>query len=179
MKNLHSWSYIHCTVWECGKFVLIRTVWCSRYKGFFLTYYLNTMQQKIVYLFQIASMGLNSISDHRWYPNVVSTKEWQTIETQLSISQDSCSYQILRPSEIFTVQTHSNMESVWLLFMIKIQKAVNSDVIYSCTCCLKAYCILIFIYFVPSHTGSVVGRCFQWWRIHVSQFWCLIWRNVG
>lgn len=29
------------------------------------------------------------------------------------------------------------------------------------------------------YTGPVVGRCFQWWRIHDSHIWCFIWRNVG
>ena len=157
---------------------VIRTMWCSRYKWFFLTYYRNTMQQNLrlsIPCFHGSEFNNRLQMTSKCGKNKRVTDNWGTAKYftgQVFIPN-------LMSAEIFIVQTHSNMESVWLPFMIKMLKAVNGDIIYSWTCWLKAYYILIFTYFVPSHTGSVVGRCFQWWRIHVSQFWCLIWRNVG
>lgn len=157
---------------------VIRTMWCSRYKWFFLTYYPNTMQQNLhlsIPCFYGSEFNNRSQMTSKCGKNKRVTDNWGTAKYftgQVFIPN-------LMSAVIFIVQTHSNMESVWLPFMIKMLKAVNGDIIYSWTCWLKAYYILIFTYFVSSHTGSVVGRCFQWWRIHVSQFWCLIWRNVG
>ena len=153
-------------------------MWCSRYKWFFLTYYPNTMQQNLhlsIPCFYGSEFNNRSQMTSKCGKNKRVTHNWGTAKYfigQVFIPHFDVIWD-------FYCTYHSNMESVWLPFMIKMQKAVNGDIIFSCTCWLKAYCILIFTYIVPSHTGSVVGRCFQWWRIHVSQFWCLIWRNVG